>query len=254
MPERTPQSAKNFDEVPLGYTPDEAQAEAERCLNCKKPKCVEGCPVRVDIPGLHRPGQPGPSSSGAARKIKDTNCLPAVCGRVCPQETQCEKPSALGQEGDPVADRAAGAFRGRLRTRARPWSSCPHEKPTPTGAGRRDRQPGRPGSPWPGDLILLGHEVTHLRGLSPPRRRAHLRHSRVPAAQVDRRGGGRLPVRPGRAGRAEPGRSGKSDQRRRVAGREGLRRGVRRRRERPAHVRWAFPARTSAASTRPTST
>ena len=91
-----------FDEVPLGYSPEEAQAEAARCLKCKKPKCVEGCPVRVDIPGFV-----GLIAEGefvqAAQKIKETNCLPAICGRVCPQESQCEALCILGKKGDPVA-------------------------------------------------------------------------------------------------------------------------------------------------------
>jgi glutamate synthase (NADPH) small chain len=82
MAEQSPQArVHNFDEVPLGYAPAEARSEAARCLRCKKPRCVEGCPVRVDIPGfvgLVADGQ----FSHAARKIKETNCLPAICGRV----------------------------------------------------------------------------------------------------------------------------------------------------------------------------
>ncbi len=92
----------NFDEVALGYAPETADLEASRCLGCKKPKCVEGCPVAVDIPGfigLIKAGDYG----GAAKKIKETNVLPAICGRVCPQETQCEEKCVLSVKQDPVA-------------------------------------------------------------------------------------------------------------------------------------------------------
>ena len=93
---------RNFDEVPFGYTAEEAGAEASRCLRCKKPLCTDGCPVNVKIPdfiGLIADGD----FAGAARKIKETNALPAICGRVCPQESQCEKLCILGKKGDPVA-------------------------------------------------------------------------------------------------------------------------------------------------------
>jgi glutamate synthase (NADPH/NADH) small chain len=93
---------RNFDEVPYGYADNEAKSEAARCLNCKKPLCVDGCPVNVRIPefiGLIAAGD----FVAAARKIKETNALPAICGRVCPQETQCEARCILGKKGDPVA-------------------------------------------------------------------------------------------------------------------------------------------------------
>lgn len=94
--------AKNFVEVPYGYSEEEAVAEAKRCLQCKKPLCVAGCPVNVKIPefiGLIAKG----TFAEAARKLKETNALPAVCGRVCPQEEQCEVRCILGKKGDPVA-------------------------------------------------------------------------------------------------------------------------------------------------------
>jgi len=93
---------RNFEEVPFGYSDDEAKAEAARCLKCKKPLCVDGCPVNVKIPefiGLIADGD----FAAAARKIKETNALPAICGRVCPQEEQCETRCILGKKGDPVA-------------------------------------------------------------------------------------------------------------------------------------------------------
>src|SRR3974377_579186 len=103
MPEQAPEvRARNFKEVPLGYSSEQAQEEAGRCLQCKKPFCVAGCPVNVDIPGFIRLIAEGKFAE-AARKIKETNCLPAVCGRVCPQETQCEALCLLGKRGEPVA-------------------------------------------------------------------------------------------------------------------------------------------------------
>ena len=94
--------SRNFQEVPYGYTEDEAIREAKRCLQCKKPLCVDGCPVNVKIPefiGLIADGK----FEEAALKIKETNALPAVCGRVCPQEEQCEIRCVLGKKGDAVA-------------------------------------------------------------------------------------------------------------------------------------------------------
>jgi glutamate synthase (NADPH/NADH) small chain len=107
--ERTPMSeqdpkvrAGNFEEVPYGYTEDEAIAEAKRCLQCKKPLCMQGCPVSVKIPEFLALVAEGKFAE-AARKIKETNALPAVCGRVCPQEEQCEIKCILGKKGQPVA-------------------------------------------------------------------------------------------------------------------------------------------------------
>ena len=92
----------NFREVPFGYSDGEAKDEAARCLQCRKPLCIEGCPVNVQIPqfiGLVAKGE----FAAAARTIKETNALPAVCGRVCPQEEQCELQCVLGKKGSPVA-------------------------------------------------------------------------------------------------------------------------------------------------------
>src|SRR3989338_6337758 len=91
MKEQDPaERVRNFYEVPFGYTPEEAVGEARRCIQCKKPLCVGGCPVNIDIPWFIRLIAEGKFLE-AARKIKETNGLPAVCGRVCPQEDQCEK-------------------------------------------------------------------------------------------------------------------------------------------------------------------
>ncbi|MDR2944633.1 MAG: NADPH-dependent glutamate synthase [Methanosarcinales archaeon] len=103
MPEQPAKVRRhNFDEVALGYTAAEAIAEASRCLQCRTPRCVEGCPVSVNIPEfIKRIAQGDPES--AAEKLFETNMLPAVCGRVCPQETQCEELCILGKKGEPVA-------------------------------------------------------------------------------------------------------------------------------------------------------
>ena len=93
---------KNFDEVPLGYDEETARAEAARCINCKDPKCVDGCPVGIDIPGFVRAIAEGKFKESAAI-MREANLLPAVCGRVCPQEEQCERVCILGVKGDPVA-------------------------------------------------------------------------------------------------------------------------------------------------------
>ncbi|UCF95476.1 MAG: dihydropyrimidine dehydrogenase, partial [Desulfobacterales bacterium] len=103
MPEQEPAvRARNFDEVPLGYSPETARQEAERCMQCKKPACVTGCPVEIDIPGFIQCIQEG-SFTKAIRKLWEKNSLPAVCGRVCPQEIQCEGVCILAKKGDPVA-------------------------------------------------------------------------------------------------------------------------------------------------------
>jgi len=103
MPEQPPEERiHNFDEVPYGLTPEQARLEASRCLQCKKPACVAGCPVNIDIPGFIRHIAEG-NFDAAIRTLKDQTTLPAVCGRVCPQEDQCEKECVLGKKGEPVA-------------------------------------------------------------------------------------------------------------------------------------------------------
>ena len=103
MPEQDPLvRARNFSEVALGYTAAMAKAEAARCLGCKKPGCVAGCPVGIDIPGFIG-ALAGGNVQDAYGIIRQSNSLPAVCGRVCPQENQCEKGCILGNKGEPVA-------------------------------------------------------------------------------------------------------------------------------------------------------
>lgn len=103
MPEQPPaERVRNFREVPRGYSDETARLEASRCLQCKRPTCVEGCPVRIDIPGFIKAIRDGDFLS-SIRVIKMTNSLPAVCGRVCPQEEQCEKLCVLTKKGESVA-------------------------------------------------------------------------------------------------------------------------------------------------------
>ena len=93
---------KNFDEVALGYTKEQAIDEAKRCLNCKHKPCVSGCPVQIDIPAFISKVAEG-DFEAAYEVIYASSSLPAVCGRVCPQETQCESKCVRGIKGEPVA-------------------------------------------------------------------------------------------------------------------------------------------------------
>ncbi len=166
MPEQDPGTrVANFKEVPLGYTPLQAMEEASRCLQCKKPFCIEGCPVNVAIPqflGLVAEGK----FAEAAQKIKQTNCLPAVCGRVCPQETQCEERCILAKKGESVAI-------GRLERFAADYEREHNlirlpEKAPPTGKRVAVVGAGPAGLTVAGDLILLGHEVTIFEAFHKP--------------------------------------------------------------------------------------
>ncbi len=166
MPEQDPKvRARNFDEVPFGYTPDLAQLEASRCLQCKKPKCIEGCPVEVEIPAFIKLISDG-DFAGAARKLKERNSLPAICGRVCPQEDQCEKVCVVGKKDQPVAI-------GRLERFAADWErtkgevTIPEKAPT-TGKKVAVVGSGPAGLTLAGDLILKGHEVTIFEALHKP--------------------------------------------------------------------------------------
>jgi glutamate synthase (NADPH/NADH) small chain len=97
MPAQDPSERRhNMDEVALGYTPAQAMLEAERCLQCKNAPCIAGCPVRIDIPGFIGKVKGG-DFLGAGKIIKKTNLLPSICGRVCPQETQCQAPCTVGK-------------------------------------------------------------------------------------------------------------------------------------------------------------
>ena len=103
MPRQDPEvRAGNFDEVALGYSLEQAQEEAHRCIQCTKRNCVAGCPVEIDIPDFILAMREG-NGPEAVRVLKSKNALPGICGRVCPQETQCEVKCVLDKRGAPVA-------------------------------------------------------------------------------------------------------------------------------------------------------
>ena len=163
MPEQDPKvRARNFDEVPLGYTPEMAKTEALRCITCKNPACVQGCPVEVDIPGFIALVMEG-DFIGAAKKIKTTNALPAVCGRVCPQEVQCEALCVRGKKAEPVAIGRLERFVADYE-RGTGEVSIP-DKPIPTGKKVAVVGSGPSGLTVAGDLVQLGHEVTIFEAL-----------------------------------------------------------------------------------------
>jgi glutamate synthase (NADPH/NADH) small chain len=166
MPEQDPKErSKNFKEVPYGYTPELAQQEAKRCLQCKKPKCIEGCPVGVKIPEFINLIAEG-DFIGAAKKLKEDNSLPAVCGRVCPQESQCEARCVLGKKDDPVAVGRLERFAADYE-RAQGTVELP-EIPPPTGKKVAVVGSGPAGLTLAGDLIKFGHQVTIFEALHKP--------------------------------------------------------------------------------------
>ncbi len=166
MPEQDPKErSKNFKEVPYGYTPELAQKEASRCLQCKKPKCVEGCPVGVKIPEFVKLIAEG-DFIGAAKKLKEDNSLPAVCGRVCPQESQCESLCVLGKKDDPVAVGRLERFAADYE-RAQGTVELP-QIPPPTGKKIAVVGSGPAGLTLAGDLIKFGHQVTIFEALHKP--------------------------------------------------------------------------------------
>ncbi len=166
MPEQEPKvRAKNFKEVPLGYPPETAIIEATRCLNCKKPGCVDGCPVGIDIPGFISKVKEKDFAGGIAR-IKETNALPAVCGRVCPQEAQCEAGCVLGKKGEPVA---IGRLERFLADFERDQGDVPLPNiPAKTGKRVAVVGSGPSGLTVAGDLILKGHDVTVFEAFHKP--------------------------------------------------------------------------------------
>ena len=157
MPEQEPNVRnKNFKEVTLGYTEEMAIQEAQRCLNCKHRPCVSGCPVNVPIPEFIKYVAEGDMES-AYQVIKTTNSLPAVCGRVCPQESQCEAKCVRGIKGEPVGI-------GRLERYVADWYMNNREpvieKPMSNGHKVAILGAGPSGLTCAGDLAKLGYDVT----------------------------------------------------------------------------------------------
>ncbi|HUU50789.1 MAG TPA: NADPH-dependent glutamate synthase [Nitrospinota bacterium] len=166
MPSHDPKKRiKNFNEVNFGYTPEKAIKEAKRCIQCKNPKCNPGCPVNIKIPDFIDLIAKG-EFVAAARKIKEDNALPAICGRVCPQEEQCEIVCVLGVKGEPIAIGHLERFAADYEREKNHVEIPKVAKPT----GKRVAVVGSgPASlTVVGDLVQLGHEVTIFEGLHKP--------------------------------------------------------------------------------------
>ena len=154
--------ARNFSEVTYGFDHEMAMAEAKRCLSCKKPKCVDGCPVNVDITGFIAQVKEG-DFVGAARTIKQRNALPAICGRVCPQDQQCEELCVLRKKEGPVAIGALERFVADFE-RGTDAVTLPERAPK-TGRRVAVVGSGPAGLTLAADLVLLGHSVTVFEAL-----------------------------------------------------------------------------------------
>ena len=163
--EQDPQvRATNFDEVCLGYNKEEAMEEASRCLNCKKAKCIEGCPVSINIPGFIHQVKEG-SFEEAYKVISESSALPAICGRVCPQESQCEGKCIRGIKGEAVSI-------GKLERFTADWARENGIRPTPAKEKNGKKVAvigsGPSGLTCAGDLAKLGYDVTIFEALHEP--------------------------------------------------------------------------------------
>jgi glutamate synthase (NADPH) small chain len=163
MREQDPSArSRNFNEVPYGYSEEEARKEASRCMMCKKPQCVEGCPVNVQIPQFIKLVADG-DFAAAARKIKETNALPAICGRVCPQEDQCEIKCIRRIKSDPVAI-------GNLERFAADWERENNKIVLPPCKPKNGKKvaiigSGPAGLTCAGELVKEGFDVTVFEAL-----------------------------------------------------------------------------------------
>ncbi len=165
MPRQEPRvRVRNFNEVALGYSAEQAQAEAERCIQCPKRSCTAGCPVEVDIPDFIKALRDG-NLPEAVRILKSKNSLPGICGRVCPQETQCEELCSIGKKGAPIAI-------GRLERYVADWeranvksANTPKIEAAPTGKRVAVVGSGPAGLTVAADLAKFGHSVTIFEAL-----------------------------------------------------------------------------------------
>jgi glutamate synthase (NADPH/NADH) small chain len=166
MPKQEPEErVRNFNEVALGFTVELAQQEAARCIQCKKPQCVKGCPVEIDIPGFISGILEG-DFKRAIKVMKEKNALPAVCGRVCPQEEQCEKLCVIGKKYEPVAV-------GRLERFIADWEAAEGKVEFPDIAKSTGKKiaivgAGPAGLTVASDLAVLGHDITIFEALHEP--------------------------------------------------------------------------------------
>jgi len=166
MPEQVAEvRRRNFEEVPLGYDKELAMKEAERCLECKKPSCVSGCPVSIDIPGFIKHIKEGDFTK-SIRKIWERNALPAVCGRVCPQEIQCEGVCILSKKGESVAIGNLERFVADHERKHGTGELPP--KAEPTGKRVAVVGSGPSGLTVAGDLVLKGYDVTVFEAFHKP--------------------------------------------------------------------------------------
>jgi glutamate synthase (NADPH/NADH) small chain len=166
MPEQpASERRRNFKEVPLGYSEEQAKAEASRCLQCKKPACVEGCPVGISIPEVIHFIAEGEFTK-AILKLWEKNSLPAVCGRVCPQESQCQRQCIVGNKDDPVSI-------GNIERFIADWARGRNDIPIPPLAPETGKKvavvgSGPGGLTVAGDLIRKGHAVTIFEAFHEP--------------------------------------------------------------------------------------
>ncbi len=156
--------AGNFDEVCLGYNKEEAMEEAQRCINCKNAQCIKGCPVAIDIPGFIEKVKEG-DIEAAYQVISASSTLPAVCGRVCPQESQCEGKCIRGIKGDPISI-------GKLERFVADWAGekglKPQKPETKNGKKVAVIGSGPAGLTCAGDLAKMGYDVTIFEALHEP--------------------------------------------------------------------------------------
>jgi len=165
MPRQDPElRAKNFNEVALGYNAEQAKAEASRCIQCPKRPCVEGCPVDIDIPGFIKAVRED-NMAEAVRILKDKNSLPGICGRVCPQEAQCEAMCVLDKKGAPIAiGRLERYVADWERAHLNPGNSTPVHS-DPMGLNVAVVGSGPAGLTCAADLAKMGHSVTLFEAL-----------------------------------------------------------------------------------------
>ncbi len=156
--------ATNFDEVCLGYNMEEAMEEASRCINCKNAKCIQGCPVSINIPAFVNAVKEGKITE-AADIIAESSALPAICGRVCPQETQCEGKCVRGIKGDPIS---IGKLERFVADYSREHGYVPKKPETTNGKKVAIIGSGPAGLTCAGDLAKLGYEVTIFEALHEP--------------------------------------------------------------------------------------
>ena len=156
--------ATNFDEVCLGYNKEEAMEEASRCINCKNAQCIKGCPVSINIPGFIEKVKDG-DVEGAYQVISESSALPAVCGRVCPQESQCEGKCIRGIKGEPIS---IGKLERFVADSAREAGIKPQGTDKKNGKKVAVIGSGPAGLTCAGDLAKMGYEVTIFEALHEP--------------------------------------------------------------------------------------